>query len=126
MFRALLCSKHVQDYNKLVIKQEFVHYVGQLLRLSEMCYVTHHFVIIQCSVLLNAGYVWWCDHGHLPCFFQVHLKWVLVVERRMLQTNGRVNDCTNKLKENFEARLTVAVPSSRAARRCPTTAVKTS
>ena len=27
------CSKHVEEYNKLVIKQEFVHQVGQLLRL---------------------------------------------------------------------------------------------
>jgi len=27
------CSKHVQEYNKLIIKQEFVHSVGQLLRL---------------------------------------------------------------------------------------------
>ena len=26
-------SKHVEEYNKLIIKQEFVHYVGQLLRL---------------------------------------------------------------------------------------------
>jgi len=25
MFRALLCSKHVEEYNKLIIKQEFVH-----------------------------------------------------------------------------------------------------
>ena len=25
MFRALLCSKHVQAYNKLIIKQESVH-----------------------------------------------------------------------------------------------------
>ena len=33
MFRALLCSKHVEEYNKLNMKQEFVHYVGQLLRL---------------------------------------------------------------------------------------------
>jgi len=35
MFRAhsaLLCSKHVEEYNKLIIKQEFVHEVGQLLR----------------------------------------------------------------------------------------------
>ena len=28
IFRALLCSKHVEEYNKLIIKQEFVHYVG--------------------------------------------------------------------------------------------------
>jgi len=27
------CSKHAEAYNKLIIKQEFVHYVGQLLRL---------------------------------------------------------------------------------------------
>jgi len=27
------CSKHVEAYNKLIIKQEFVHYVGQLLKL---------------------------------------------------------------------------------------------
>jgi len=50
MFRALLCSssgsqnciiqhlvyqcsKHVEEYNKLFIKEEFVHYVGQLVRL---------------------------------------------------------------------------------------------
>jgi len=33
MFRALLCSKHVEEYNKLIIRQEFVHQVGQLLRL---------------------------------------------------------------------------------------------
>ena len=25
MFRELLCSKHVEEYNKLIIKQEFVH-----------------------------------------------------------------------------------------------------
>ena len=25
MFRALLCSKHVEEYNKLIIKKEFVH-----------------------------------------------------------------------------------------------------
>jgi len=25
MFRALLCSKHVEEYNKLIIKQDFVH-----------------------------------------------------------------------------------------------------
>ena len=25
-------SKHVEEYNKLIIKQEFVHEVGQLLR----------------------------------------------------------------------------------------------
>jgi len=25
MFRAQQCSKHVQEYNKLIIKQEFVH-----------------------------------------------------------------------------------------------------
>ena len=28
-----LCSKHVEMYNKLIIKQELVHYVVQLLRL---------------------------------------------------------------------------------------------
>ena len=33
MFRALLCSKHVEECNKLIIKQEFVHSVGQLLKL---------------------------------------------------------------------------------------------
>jgi len=33
MFRALLCSKHVGELNKLIIKQEFVHYVAQVLRL---------------------------------------------------------------------------------------------
>jgi len=33
MFRALLCSKHVEEYNKLIIKQEFVHLAGQLLKL---------------------------------------------------------------------------------------------
>jgi len=27
------CSKHVKEYNKLIIKQEFLHSVGQLLRL---------------------------------------------------------------------------------------------
>ena len=27
------CSKHVEECNKFVIKQEFVHWVGQLLRL---------------------------------------------------------------------------------------------
>jgi len=27
------CSKHVEEYNKLVMKQEFVHYVGRLQRL---------------------------------------------------------------------------------------------
>jgi hypothetical protein len=32
MFRALLCSNHVQEYNKIIIKQVFVHYVGQLRR----------------------------------------------------------------------------------------------
>ena len=26
------CFKHVEAYNKLIIKQEFVHYVGQLRR----------------------------------------------------------------------------------------------
>ena len=26
-----LCSKHVEAYNKLIIKQDFVHQVGQLL-----------------------------------------------------------------------------------------------
>jgi glutaredoxin-related protein len=31
--RASQCSKHVEEYNKLIIKQEFVHLVGQLLRL---------------------------------------------------------------------------------------------
>ena len=25
MFHTLLCSKHVEEYNKLIIKQEFVH-----------------------------------------------------------------------------------------------------
>jgi hypothetical protein len=25
MFRALLCSKRVEEFNKLIIKQEFVH-----------------------------------------------------------------------------------------------------
>ena len=25
MFRAQLCSKHVEEYNKLIIKQELVH-----------------------------------------------------------------------------------------------------
>jgi len=32
MVRALLCSNHVQEYNKIIIKQVFVHYVGQLRR----------------------------------------------------------------------------------------------
>ena len=32
MFRELLCSKHVEEYNKLIIKQEFMREVGQLLR----------------------------------------------------------------------------------------------
>jgi len=30
------CSKHVEEYNKLIIKQEFVHSVGQLLRVFDM------------------------------------------------------------------------------------------
>ena len=30
-FLAQLCSKHVEVYNKLIIKQELVHEVGQLL-----------------------------------------------------------------------------------------------
>ena len=29
----LVSSHSVDEYNKLIIKQEFVHYVGQLLRL---------------------------------------------------------------------------------------------
>jgi len=33
MFRTLLCSKHVEAYNKLIIKEHFVHQVGLLLRL---------------------------------------------------------------------------------------------
>jgi len=28
------CSKHVEEYNKLIIKQEFVYEVGQLLSLK--------------------------------------------------------------------------------------------
>ena len=32
MFRAQKCSKHVNEYDELIIKQEFVHYIGQLLR----------------------------------------------------------------------------------------------
>ena len=32
------CSKHVEEYNKLIIKQEFVHSVGQLLRLRLQAY----------------------------------------------------------------------------------------
>ena len=38
MFRAVLCSRHVQEYNKLVIKQEFVHSVGQLLEKKIQCF----------------------------------------------------------------------------------------
>jgi len=33
MFRAQQCSKHVEKYNKLIIKLELVHKVCQLLRL---------------------------------------------------------------------------------------------
>jgi len=36
---ARLCSKHVEEYNKLIIKQELVHLVGQLLRLYKGCKV---------------------------------------------------------------------------------------
>jgi len=25
-----MCSKHVEEYNKLIIKQEFVHLVGEM------------------------------------------------------------------------------------------------
>jgi len=33
MFRAQQCSKHVEELNKLIIKQEFLHSFGQLLTL---------------------------------------------------------------------------------------------
>jgi len=36
IFRVQKCSKHVEKYNKLIIKQEFVHEVGQLLRLASV------------------------------------------------------------------------------------------
>ena len=35
------CSKRVEEYNKFIIKQEFVHWVGQLLRLLSITYVVN-------------------------------------------------------------------------------------
>jgi len=45
MFGALLCSKHVEEYNKLIIKQEFVNYVGQLLSYPiKVFFLTFHHI----------------------------------------------------------------------------------
>jgi len=38
MFRVMVCSKHVEKYNKLITKQEFEHLVGQLLRRTTKLY----------------------------------------------------------------------------------------
>ena len=45
------CSKHVGAYNKLIIKQEFVHKLVKLLRLN----LTIHYTVVRC-VMVSVQY----------------------------------------------------------------------
>jgi len=47
------CSKHVEEYNKLIIKQEFVHLVGQLLRYSDAQLKKHQNSLVTEVVISN-------------------------------------------------------------------------
>jgi len=71
MFRALLCSKHVEEYNELITKQKFVHYVGPLLRLRflkqfTLLYKSLIFVLLFFSLLLMFSFSYALFPKRLP------------------------------------------------------------
>ena len=79
MFRAQQCSKRVEEYNKLIIKQEFVHHVGQMLRLygdarSAKHKKIHRTVCKKMSVNVNTGGQVGSSLNSLQCIF-----WFLII-----------------------------------------------
>jgi len=80
MFRAQQCSKHVEEYSKLIIKREFVHLVGQLLRLP-----TYYLYFVKCQLMTT--------NDEVRLLFNGYILSIQGVPGGMCQTSGQCSLC---------------------------------